>query len=308
MHANISLIKKFIYIIPIIPVYLVIFTVLYSFTKFYLLDHNSFGVLKITNCLLFYFSATMVMINHGLCMLVSPGYVRYAWQPPVNIDKEAKSGEKLFCKHCNNKRPERAHHCKICRKCVLKMDHHCPWVANCVGFYNQKYFFLFLFYAVIGNILAFLTFLCKLLYVDLTVKGNKTELTGIIDLLWLMWDPVLLITATIVTLGMVIAIGVLMAVQLKHILYNTTTVEGFVYPTKGSNPWEYSKKFHNLKTVMGMTWYKWFLPVFKQNIYNNGYSYCLPGEESTKGTRSLDSKYSQLETIQTESSFNSSIK
>jgi cytochrome c biogenesis factor len=29
------------------------------------------------------------------------------------------------------------------------MDHHCPWVANCIGFYNYKYFINMILYTAL---------------------------------------------------------------------------------------------------------------------------------------------------------------
>ena len=55
-------------------------------------------------------------------------------------------GGARFCKKCQHPKPDRTHHCSTCRRCVLKMDHHCPWLATCLGLHNYKAFLLFLIY------------------------------------------------------------------------------------------------------------------------------------------------------------------
>ena len=56
------------------------------------------------------------------------------------------------CGRCEMFRPPRAHHCTTCRRCIKKMDHHCPWIYNCVGERNVKCFLLYLFYVMVFSI------------------------------------------------------------------------------------------------------------------------------------------------------------
>nr|XP_027201158.1 palmitoyltransferase ERF2-like [Dermatophagoides pteronyssinus] len=70
-----------------------------------------------------------------------------------------------YCKHCHLYRPLGAHHCHICRHCILRMDHHCPWINNCVGQYNQKYFLQFTSYAFIGCLYTIASIILSLIII-----------------------------------------------------------------------------------------------------------------------------------------------
>mmetsp|Transcript_32888 Transcript_32888/g.40398 ORF Transcript_32888/g.40398 Transcript_32888/m.40398 type:complete len:324 (-) Transcript_32888:256-1227(-) len=74
--------------------------------------------------------------------------------PPAPHGVERKrDGRPRFCRICGKYKPDRTHHSRKMGRCVLEMDHYCPWVNNCIGHFNKKYFLLFIFYSCITLLL-----------------------------------------------------------------------------------------------------------------------------------------------------------
>lgn len=99
--------------------------------------------------------AVIMYWSYAVCLFSDPGWVP---SDPTNAKNKwlaLETGEYdpdeewTFCAPCGHERPPRAHHCSICGVCVLRFDHHCPWINNCVGKRNHRIFIQFLAYLIV---------------------------------------------------------------------------------------------------------------------------------------------------------------
>jgi ribosomal protein L40E len=51
--------------------------------------------------------------------------------PPRKSQQQQQQHLRL-CRRCRAYKPPRAHHCSVCKRCIIKMDHHCPWYVFCL--------------------------------------------------------------------------------------------------------------------------------------------------------------------------------
>ncbi|XP_077985052.1 palmitoyltransferase ZDHHC3-like [Glandiceps talaboti] len=148
----------------IVITYLAVFYADYVVIEWLIIPSLSSSLWGGFNAVIFNVLIFLMLMSHARAVFSDPGIVPLpstgidfsdirAGQVPKKIfDKEGESW--TVCQRCETYRPPRAHHCRICRRCIRKMDHHCPWINNCVGEFNQKYFIQFLFYVGVCSVYA----------------------------------------------------------------------------------------------------------------------------------------------------------
>ncbi|WOL18246.1 putative protein S-acyltransferase 15 [Canna indica] len=126
------------------------------------------------NSVIFTWLAFMCLFSFFAAVLSDPGGVPPSFAPET--EDPQKDGECLkYCDKCSTYKPPRTHHCRVCRRCVLKMDHHCVWISNCVGYANYKPFIICVFHAAITSIYSMVIFFAGIIekYQDLERLSNK---------------------------------------------------------------------------------------------------------------------------------------
>ncbi|XP_034048583.1 probable palmitoyltransferase ZDHHC8 isoform X2 [Thalassophryne amazonica] len=112
-----------------------------------------------------------------------------------NVDVKGVQVRMKWCASCHFYRPPRCSHCSVCDHCVEDFDHHCPWVNNCIGRRNYRYFFLFLLSLTVHMVCVFTFGLIYVLnHMDDLWKLHCTVTLAVISISGLFLIPILGLT------------------------------------------------------------------------------------------------------------------
>jgi len=232
----------------------------------------------------------LAMTSFLRAVFTDPGYIPDSWSvhpddlesgertrlmPAVLQTQEKKhDGTVRICRKSKPAmyKPDRAHYCRVMQRCVLKMDHFCPWLNNCIGFYNHKFFVLFVAYMALITVFM----VCVMTPVFVNIVSNMEQIT--LDLK----DQEFHVSLTYLMLCLLsVGLSAFFVFHAYLVLFNYTTIE-FLEKRGCQPPPDHVNRYHlgpvgNVCSVFGSNPLTWWLPV-RWTVEGDGLSFRLnPG-------------------------------
>eukprot|EP00930_Biecheleria_cincta_P071028 TRINITY_DN58588_c0_g1_i1.p1 TRINITY_DN58588_c0_g1~~TRINITY_DN58588_c0_g1_i1.p1 ORF type:complete len:478 (-),score=66.08 TRINITY_DN58588_c0_g1_i1:56-1489(-) len=218
-----------------------------------------------TSSVIFHSSFILAGLSYERGLTVDPGRIPDDWQKDEDgkplferngsrwifiNERKRKGGALRFCNKEQKFKPDRAHFCSAMQRNVLRMDHYCPWLVNCVGHHNHKYFILFLFYTVLASITVDAQAIPALCF--RTFSGGHTFM---------------IVQGTIISSLLTGVLGPFFGFHCWLMANNMTTIEFCekkrdreASPNPARSPYDIGL-YKNIQCIMGDQWPLWFLPI-----------------------------------------------
>lgn len=223
----------------------------------------------IANLIVFEAFSILAFVSHLKTMLTDPGAVPKGNATDEYIERlQAIDDNRVIykCHKCCSIKPKRAHHCSVCERCIRRMDHHCPWVNNCVGEANQKFFVLFTMYIALLSAHALYWGIWQFM---LCVESEWSRCSSVgppattLMLIFLLFEAILFVIFTSVMFG----------TQIAGICQDETTIESM---RKDHEDRQNNNYWKNLQLVFGGPFgLYWFNPLSEPYLAKSAYEYSV---------------------------------
>ena len=235
-------------------------------------DYMKFGF----HCIVGFYILANIEFNYAACVFTNPGNPKVCNDPMKYLGGSASvvDGKRVFrfphklqiepavsyrwCRHCKCIKPPRAHHDSITGTCVLDMDHFCPWMNNCIGYNNYRYFVLFMLYLFFGCIYVVILTACGLYQLQEIKTETSTESYAYLNNS--------LVYSFTIALSAGLSVAILLIWHFYLCVTNQTTIEFYINLEEKSdardnnlafkNPFDKGWRKNMMRVFGDLPWYK----------------------------------------------------